>query len=298
MDIKPIIKWVGGKTQIIDKIMDNFPSEINNYYEFFLGGGSVLIALLTMQANNKIKINGTINAYDINKILIGMFINIKERPLELYKYIKKIKYYYNNKNINNGGSRTPKHIDEISSKESFYYWARYKFNKITDKTSIEKSALLIFLNKTCFRGVYREGPNGFNVPFGNNKNPEIINKKHLMKLSELFRNVNFYHMGFEESFNQRLNINELDFIYLDPPYAPINSTSFVNYTSDGFNLDKHKLLFRLTKELNCKFMMSNAETDLVKEEFKDYNIITILCKRTINSKNPESTINEVLILNT
>ncbi len=296
MDIKPIIKWVGGKTQIIDKIMEKFPTEINNYHELFLGGGSVLIALLLQ--SNKIKINGTINAYDINKTLIYMYINIRDRPLELYSYIKKLKYHFNKFMIDNGGTRKPKHINEITSKESFYYWSRYKFNKLRDKTSIKGSALFIFLNKTCFRGLCREGPNGFNVPFGNNKNPEIINKQHLIKLSELIKNVNFYHMDFEESFTK---IVTNDFIYLDPPYAPINSSSFVNYTSDGFDLDKHKKLFELTKNIvknNVKFLMSNADTEFIKSEFNNYKIITILCKRNINSKNPESKVNEVLITST
>ncbi len=307
MEIKPIIKWVGGKTQIIDKIMEKFPREINNYHELFLGGGSVLIALLESNESNIINISGSINAYDINKTLIHMYINIRDRPLELYQYIKKLKYHYNKVSITNGGSRKPLHTNEITSKESFYYWARYKFNKLKDKTTFKGSALFIFLNKTCFRGVYREGPKGFNVPFGNNKNPEIINKKHIIKLSELIKNVNFYHMDFEQSFNniqRTININNqrLDFIYLDPPYAPINSTSFVGYVADGFNLDKHKKLFELTRNIanivnkNCKFIMSNADTEFVRNEFKDYKIITILCKRAINSKNPESKVNEVLII--
>ncbi len=290
--MKPIIKWVGGKTQIIDKIMEHFPIEINNYHELFLGGGSVLLALLSFQADNKIKINGSINAYDINPIIINMFINIRDNPLQVYKYIKKLIYHFN-KITNNNGNRKIKHTNQINSKESFYYWLRYKFNKLkTTESSIRVSAIFIFLNKTCFRGVYREGPNGFNVPYGNYNNPEIINKTHLMEISQLIKNVNFYNMGFEESFK---NISAQDFVYLDPPYAPINSKSFVNYVADGFNIDKHKKLFELTKK-GYKFIMSNADVDLVKDSFKDYNIITILCKRSINSKNPESKVNEVLIL--
>jgi DNA adenine methylase len=294
--MKPIIKWVGGKTQIIDKIMEHFPTNINNYHELFLGGGSVLLSLLSLQADNKIIINGSINAYDINPIIINMFINIRDNPLEIYKYIKKLIFHFNKISINNG-NRKIKHTNQITSKESFYYWLRYKFNKLKIKeSSIRVSAIFIFLNKTCFRGVYREGPNGFNVPYGNYNNPEIINKNHLIELSKLIQNVNFYHMGFEESFK---NISVQDFVYLDPPYAPINSTSFVGYVADGFNIDKHKKLFELTKSIinkNCKFIMSNSDVDLVKDSFKDYQIITILCKRSINSKNPESKVNEVLIL--
>jgi DNA adenine methylase len=293
MIYKPIIKWVGGKTQIIDKIMENFPTEINNYHELFLGGGSVLIALLSMK--DKIKINGSINAYDINETLINMYINIRDRPLEIYKYLKKLIYHFNNI-IEEKGPRNIKHIKDIKSKESFYYWTRYKFNKLKDKKTIKSSALFIFLNKTCFRGLYREGPNGFNVPYGHYNNRtlfQFINKKHLMDISKLIQNVNFYHMSFEVAFN-KISFN--DFLYLDPPYAPINNTSFVGYVEGGFDLDKHKLLFGLIKK-GHKFMMSNADVELVRENFNSYNIMTILCKRSINSKNPESKVNEVLIKN-
>jgi DNA adenine methylase len=303
MFCKPIIKWVGGKTQIIDKIIDNFPTNINNYHELFLGGGSVLLALLSMQKNGKIKISSSINAYDINPILINMFINIRDNPQEIYKYIKKLLYHFNKiiiNNVNNVNERKIKHTDKITSKENFYYWLRYKFNKLKKKElSIRLSAIFIFLNKTCFRGVYREGPNGFNVPYGNYNTPEVINKLHLMEISKLIQNVNFYNMGFEQSF-YKIHLNDLnDFIYLDPPYAPINNTSFVDYVADGFNIDKHKKLFELikNKSKNNKIMMSNSDVKLVKETFKDYKIITILCKRSINSKNPESKVNEVLIFN-
>ena len=301
MFCKPIIKWVGGKTQIIDKIIYNFPTNINNYHELFLGGGSVLLALLSMQKNGKIKISSSINAYDINPILINMFINIRDNPQEIYKYIKKLLYHFNKitiNNVNNINERKIKHTDKITSKENFYYWIRYKFNKLKKKElSIRLSAIFIFLNKTCFRGVYREGPNGFNVPYGNYNTPEVINKQHLMEISTLIQNVNFYNMGFEQSF-AKIHSNHLnDFIYLDPPYAPINNTSFVGYVADGFNIDKHSKLFELIKNKNCKFIMSNADVELVKDTFKDYKIITILCKRSINSKNPESKVNEVLIKN-
>ncbi len=294
---KPIIKWVGGKTQIIDKIMENFPNEINNYYELFLGGGSVLIALL--QSN--IKVHGSINAYDINETLINMYINIRDRPNDIINYINKLIKHFNNIKEEKGDRKIKHKIDALKSKESFYYWIRYKYNKLSQikKNMPRGSALFIFLNKTCFRGVYREGPNGFNVPYGHYSNPEIINKEHIMTISKLIKNVNFIHSSFEKSFNNiTININELDFMYLDPPYAPINDKSFVDYVADGFTLNQHKLLFNLIKNKNCKFIMSNADVDLVREEFKDnYNIITILCKRSINSKNPESKVNELLIKN-
>ncbi len=292
---KPILKWVGGKTQIIDKVINEFPKIINNYHELFIGGGSVLLALLQ---NNNIIVKGTINAYDYNETLIGMYKNIQTKSKELYNEIKKLIDIYNNLkkvdtkvNIN----RKPKNIDEAkTSSESFYYWTRNEFNNMTQNTknSIVGSAYFIFLNKTCFRGLYREGPNGFNVPYGHYNKPEIINEEHLYRISTLIKNVNFFHSSFEKSFEK---IKKNDFIYLDPPYAPENDKSFVGYTSGGFSLEQHNLLFTLSKKY--KFLMSNADVELVKNNYLDnkYTIITILCKRSINSKNPESKTNEILI---
>jgi len=292
---KPILKWVGGKTQIIDKVINEFPKIINNYHELFIGGGSVLLALLQ---NNNIIVKGTINAYDYNETLINLYKNIQTKPKELYNETKKLIDIYNNLkkvdtkvNIN----RKPKNIDEAkTSSESFYYWIRNEFNNMNQNTknSIVGSAYFIFLNKTCFRGLYREGPNGFNVPYGHYNKPEIINEEHLYRISTLIKNVNFYHSSFEKSFEK---IKKNDFIYLDPPYAPENDKSFVGYTSGGFSLEQHNLLFTLSKKYN--FLMSNADVDLVKNNYLDntYTIITILCKRSINSKNPESKTNEILI---
>lgn len=292
--IKPIIKWVGGKTQIIDTIIENFPKKIINYHELFLGGGSVLLALLQNIEENNIKVNGSINAYDINITLINMYKNIQKNPKEILSEIKQLINIYNNLN-GNIINRKPIDLSEAkTSQESYFYWIRSQFNKLSEeqKTSSLGSAYFIFLNKTCFRGVYREGPNGFNVPFGHYTNPEIINEEHLLKISKIIKNVNFYCLGFEKSFEK---INEIDFIYLDPPYAPENDKSFVGYTSLGFNLEQHNLLFLTCKKYN--FLMSNADVNLVKNNFQDkkYTIKIISCKRSINSKKPNSKTNEVLI---
>ena len=299
---KPILKWVGGKTQIIDKVINEFPKIINNYHELFIGGGSVLLALLQNVSNTlhpkepvcNIIIKGTINAYDYNETLINLYKNIQTKPKELYTETKKIIDTYCSLN-GNEINRKPKNINEAkTSSESFYYWTRNEFNNMKQdiKNSIIGSAYFIYLNKTCFRGLYREGPNGFNVPYGHYNKPEIINEEHLYRISTLIKNVNFFHSSFEKSFEK---IKKNDFIYLDPPYAPENNKSFVGYTSGGFSLEQHNLLFTLSKKYN--FLMSNADVELVKNNYLDdkYTIITILCKRSINSKNPESKTNEILI---
>tara|TARA_Y100000389_G_scaffold62254_1_gene58320 strand:- start:4847 stop:5746 length:900 start_codon:yes stop_codon:yes gene_type:complete len=292
---KPFLKWVGGKTQIINDIISKIPTEMNNYHELFLGGGSVLLSVLSLQKQNKILIKNKIYAYDINNDLINVYKNIQNNKEELYKIIN---LYINEYNSITGSiiNRKPISIEESkTSKESYYYWIRNKYNKI-DKNTIECSALFMFINKTCFRGMYREGPNGYNVPYGHYKEtPTIISKTDLDYISDLIKDVEFKHNSFTDSIK---NVNEGDFVYLDPPYAPENSKSFVGYNADGFNLETHKLLFNEIKKLkNIKFVMSNAKVDIVTNSFKDYNCHEIVVRRAINSKNPGSTTKEVIIYN-
>lgn len=285
--MKPFLKWVGGKTQIIDKIIEKFPKKIQNYHEIFLGGGSVLFALLI----SKIKIEGHIYAYDINEILIYVYKNIQENKSDLIRIIEEIKKEFNaieGQEIN----RKPNTIEEAkTSKESYYYWMRKKFNSIKNPKEIEKSAIFIFLNKTCFRGVYREGPRGFNVPYGHYKNPQIITKDEIEKISQLIKDVHFIHMDFRQSL---LKVKKEDFVYLDPPYAPENNKSFVNYTANGFKLEDHKCLFKMIKDLE-KFLLSNSKVKLVEEEFKEYKLEEVIARRAINSKSPGSKTKELII---
>jgi len=306
---KPFLKWIGGKTQIIGDIMKKIPTEINNYHELFLGGGSVLFAILSLQKQNKITINGKIYAYDINEQLINVYKHVQNNKDALFHYIS----YYIHEYDNIKGTvinRKPLTIEEAkTSKESYYYWIREKFNKYKKNkfcenldNSIEYSALFMFLNKTCFRGMYREGPNGYNVPYGHyKKTPTIITKDDLDNISELIKDVEFICADFNTSMkNTKFKID--DFIYFDPPYAPIKSTSFVKYNIDGFDLETHKKLFNAILKLNkkkIKFLMSNAKVELVLEYFdqQKFNYEEIIARRAINSKNPESTVIEVLINN-
>jgi DNA adenine methylase len=294
---KPFLKWVGGKTQMLNKLLSKVPKEMNNYHELFLGGGSVLLAVLSLQKQNIIKIKEKIYAYDINSILINVFKNIQSKKDELYKHVD---FYINEYDKINGDviNRKPKDISEAkTSKESYYYWLRNKFNTI-DKSTVECSALFMVINKLCFRGMYREGPNGFNVPFGNYKTtPTVISKEDLNTISDLIKDVEFKQSSFTDSIK---NPKEGDFVYLDPPYAPENEKSFVGYVNDGFNLDMHKCLFDEIKNLskiNVRFVMSNAKVDLVTESLKDFNSEDITARRAINSKNPGSTTTEIFIYN-
>lgn len=298
--LKPPIKWLGGKTQIINEIITRFPQTMNNYHEIFLGGGSVLLALLYKSAQKDIIIKKSIYAYDGNVKLIEMWQNIKEFPEKLYLETQKHVERYNSCGSEPINRKVETLSDALGAKETYYYYVRRKYNKfLYDDTydSIKMSAMFIFLNKTCFRGMHRVGPNGFNVPYGNYKSPEIINKNHINELSIAISNVNFIHLDYKKS----LKLPKYkDFVYLDPPYVPISKTSFVGYSLDGFTKKHHDKLFALCIDLfnnSIKFLMSNADSIIIEEYFdsEDFTIEKIQCKRSINSKKPQSSIYELLV---
>jgi DNA adenine methylase len=302
---KPVIKWVGGKTQIIDQILNNMPRDMNNYREIFLGGGSVLLALLHSVRMGEISVRGNIYAYDLNEPLIYLYKNIQARCDEVYQEIQRFINEFSdcrNETLN----RTPANFEEATgSKENYYYWIRTCYNSLTpcEKKTPIGSAMFVFLNKTCFRGVFRVGPNGFNVPYGNYTNPEIINREHLEDIRDLIQPVIFECCDFSTSLEK---CESGDYLYLDPPYAPETETSFVGYTLNGFSKEKHKLLFETIHKLTysstipeIKMTMSNSDVPFVRDEFtkEKYNIMSVMCKRSINSKNPEAKTREVIINN-
>jgi DNA adenine methylase len=298
---KPFLKWVGGKTQIINDVMNLFPSTMNNYHEPFLGGGSVLLALLSHRSAGSIKVTGKIFASDINSNLIGLYKNVQSHPEALITEVQKLSYQFIHAKGNIVNRQANSLNEALSSPESYYFWIRKQFNSLSkeERCSVTASAMLLFMNKTCFRGIYREGPHGINVPFGNYKNPSILDEEHILKVSRLIQDVEFTNQSFEDAL---VNIRENDFVYLDPPYAPENETSFVSYTSDGFSLDSHMLLFKLCNEMEMKkvnMLMSNSNVTLVKEAFplEKYSVKTIMCRRAINSKKPDAKTKEVLIIN-
>jgi len=296
---KPFLKWVGGKTQHIQQIINSFPDNMENYHEIFLGGGSVLLAVLSLQKAGLITINGSIYAYDLNKQLIQVYRHIQSNKDDLIKRVQHYRNEYDKCPTVEKGTANRKPVNDTeakTSRESYYYWMRKKFNLLKD-LSIENSALFIMLNKTNFRGVYREGPNGYNVPFGHyKKTPAIISKSEIDKFSTLIKDVVFIDADFNESIN---NATQGDFVYLDPPYAPQNRKSFVGYTENGFDINLHKKLFKLTKALttnNIKFAMSNANVELVKKSFEGYVFKEISARRAIHSKNPAAKTTDVLIV--
>lgn len=298
--MKPFLKWVGGKTQILEEVIADFPAEIVNYYEPFLGGGSVLLGLLAAVQEGRINVKGKIYTSDLNVNLISLYKNIQSKSEEVISEVKRLHAEFRKIKGETVNRKASTMEEALSSPESYYFWIRSCFNQMkgAEKETVTASARFLFLNKTCFRGLYREGPNGFNVPFGNYKNPSIIEEEHIRAVSALIQGVVFNVGSFTETLK---GVKEGDFVYLDPPYAPENDKSFVSYTADGFSLENHKELFLQCKTIGNvggSFLMSNADVKLVKDAFPEeegYITKIVVCRRAINSKNPEAKTNEVLI---
>ena len=237
----------------------------------------LLELLYSRRREGGIVIHGKILASDLNRALICAYQHIQQRPGEVIEELRRI--------MSSGDG------------EKFFYEMRERFNQLEDG-GLDKTALFIYLNKTCFRGMYRVGPHGFNVPYGHYTAPKIFDEEHILSLSELIRDVEFYCCSFEEAMDRG---TEGDFMYLDPPYAPETVKSFVSYTAKGFSLESHKKLFRLCKELrekNIGALMSNSDVDLLREAFpsEEYRVQKIMCRRAINSKDPSAKAKELLIL--
>jgi DNA adenine methylase len=248
---KPFLKWVGGKKRLMTKLEEYFPKKnYNRYYEPFLGGGSVFF-------NFKSGASGTATISDLNGTLIDTYISIRDDLDELYKHLK---------------------VLEEKNTENDYYIFRDEFNKLkkenTNKTYV--SALMIYLNKAGFGGVYRENQKGeYNVPYGKYKKINITDKKNLLKIQESLKNVNLSCSNYSDILKK---VKKGDFIYLDPPYAKENKTSFTKYQKGDFDEKEQEKLAFLLKELNkigVKFLLSNSNTKIINELYKDFTIVEV-----------------------
>lgn len=297
--LKPLLKWVGGKAKQLDKIMYRLPTRANNYHEPFVGGGSVLFAIISAIETGDIDIKGKVYASDLNEDLIQFYKCIQTCPNELAAVLEGIRSEYGSCQTFNGNKKPADKVEGLTSKESYYYWIRSVYNMM-DKTDVENqvlaSAMFLFLNKTCFRGLHRVGPNGFNVPFGNYKTlPAFPNLDELLVYSSALSNVEFVCQSYEKAL---LLVKKGDMVYLDPPYAPVDVTSFVQYNKEGFSEEEHMKLFDMVKSLkkkNISCVMSNADVAMVRDAFVGWDMETIVARRAINSKSPDATQSELIL---
>lgn len=293
--IKPFVKWAGGKGSLLNQINKYYPvelkdGEINCYIEPFVGGGAVLINILQ---NYSIK---EAYALDINLDLINSYNVIKNNVNELIENLK-IK---ENEFLS---------LDK-EDRKVYYYKVRKEYNSYKlekDEMSIKKAVQFIFLNRTCFNGLYRVNKLGdFNVPMGNYKNPTICDEENLRALSRLIKNVKFEYGDYKTS---KKYIQENTFVYFDPPYRPLNITSgFTSYTKEDFNDDNQRELSRYYRQLHnnaVKVMLSNSnpkntnkDDNFFEDIYDGFNINKVYAKRMINSNSSgRGEISELLITN-
>lgn len=279
---KPFLKWLGGKSEICEDITNHFPTRCSSFHDVFLGSGSVLIHVLHLVRDRSLRCDGPICAYDANTALISTFKNIQIACDDLVRDCMLLQENYNNS----------------SNKSDMYYHLRGTYNSLLDKTATYASALFIFLNKTCFRGIYRESrKSGFNVPFGNYMKVKLLDPGHAEHLSVIFREVRFYTQSYEVTLR---SLDKDALVYLDPPYMPLKPDSFVKYTNDGFSWKDHHNLFHIVARLHHSgvfFVMSNSSVEDVMVVFENFVIERIVCKRKITPKKPNANCVELLITN-
>lgn len=284
---KPFLKWAGGKTQLLAEIERRLPAElqdgqIDTYVEPFVGGGAVFFYIA-----QKCECIEHFYLFDINEDLVNCYNAIKDDVDLLMEQLEILEQKFLKKNE--------------SAQKEFYYRVRKEFNR--DRSS----AKLIFLNKTCYNGLYRVNRKGeFNVPFGHYKKPRICDAKNLLNVSELLQKANVICGDFEESAS---NIDENSFVYFDPPYRPISRTaSFTSYAKEEFDEKEQIRLARYCGRIDsegAKFLLSNSDPKnedpnehFFEDEYKGFRIETVKASRVINCKaSRRGLINELLIIN-
>ena len=275
----PVLKWVGGKRQLLPEIKKYMPKMTKStvYYEPFVGGGAVLFDMQPERA--------VIN--DVNHELITVYKVIKDNVEELINELKDEKY--------------------SNTAESFYSIRELDRNaeKYNELTEVEKAARVLYLNKTCFNGLYRVNSIGeFNSPFGRYVNPNIVNEVGLRAVNKYFNEaaITFLNGDFENTVE---GIKKGAVVYFDPPYAPISKTSnFTGYNESGFGKEEQIRLKKLCDRLTDKgihILLSNSDCEFIRELYSDterYEIITVKAKRNINSNgNSRGEVSEVLVKN-
>ena len=293
--VKPFVKWAGGKGSLIPQLTNFYPYQlkdgiITKYVEPFVGGGAVLIDIL-----QKYEVKEAY-AFDINIDLINCYNVIKSDVNELIAKLKQMESEFLN-------------LDS-DDREKYFYDVRKEYNsyKISEvELNTKRAAEFIFLNRTCFNGLYRVNRKGeFNVPFGKYKNPRICDSNNLTKLSQLLQNVVFKYGDYKKSSEC---VDNTTFVYFDPPYRPLSvSSGFTSYTKEDFNDENQKELASYYRELDskdAKLMLSNSnpkntnkDDDFFEKIYTGFNINEVLAKRMINADcTGRGAISELLITN-
>jgi DNA adenine methylase len=269
IDCKPFIKWAGGKSQLLSELVKRIPADYASYFEPFLGGGALFFYLQPKKAI----------LTDINQDLMNCYQVIQNNVEPLIQDLRKHRY-----------------------EEEYYYLTRRidRLPEYSSWTSIERASRFIFLNKTCYNGLYRVNSKGqYNVPFGRYTNPKIVDAENLRACSQVLQDATLISDSFLGIEGQ---ITADDFVYFDPPYIPLNTTSnFTSYSKGGFDTSMQIALRDLCERLNSRgvrFMVSNSSAPLVRELYQNFKIDFVNASRAINSSGAKrGKIKEVIITN-
>ncbi|MCK4578679.1 MAG: Dam family site-specific DNA-(adenine-N6)-methyltransferase [Candidatus Marinimicrobia bacterium] len=268
LTIKPILRWAGGKSKIVQYLIDFLPDDIaeRRYVEPFLGAASLF---LTVQPENSI-------ISDLNAHLMNCYKCVAEKPKLVYMYVRQ------------HAART---------NESYYYKVREVYNN--SHFSAAQAARFIYLNKTCFNGIFRVNLKGvFNVPYGHKEPPALPTESHLIELSKLLARAQMMTGSYTEILSEA---KQGDFFYLDPPYPPLNGTSFFqHYTPDRFSsADQQKLANKISEidRAGSRFLLSNADIPLIRSLYRQYNIRNMNVRRWVSSKSIKHNVSELIITN-
>ncbi|WP_195405223.1 DNA adenine methylase [Streptococcus constellatus] len=275
--MQPFVKWAGGKRQLLSDIKKYLPLNFNNYYEPFIGGGAVLFEL--MSENSIIS--------DNNRVLIDTYIAIRDHLNKLIPLLIVLQDEHNS-------------FDDKEKSKGYYYAKRERFNELIldEEFSLERCALFMYLNKSCFNGLYRVNANGlFNVPSNQKKKINIFDQENLEQISNFLQSVQIFHQDFETTVQ---NANEGDLVFFDSPYAPLNPTSFDSYTKEGFSTEEHIRLSNVFKRLSDKgvyCILTNHNTEFIRNLYSDFNIFEVDVKRLINRNAQNRTGKELIVTN-
>lgn len=269
--VQPFLKWVGGKRQLLDEIRKYIPSKTGTYFEPFLGGGAVLFDLQPKKAVvNDINAE-LVNTYEVIRNYIEEILN------DLAKHKNEKAYFY-----------ATRELDRTSE---------YK-----DLTPVQRASRLIYLNKTCYNGLFRVNSQGqFNVPFGEYKNPNIVNEVVLKSVHNYLssNDLQILNTDFVKAVS---TAKKGDFVYFDPPYVPISDTaSFTGYSLNGFGKEEQIRLKETVNDLTqrgCNVLLSNSSTEFTRELYSDYRVVIVEANRAINSNaSRRGKVDEVLVMN-
>ena len=267
---RPLLKWVGGKGQLVPHLLEHSPDNFGRYHEPFMGGAALFFAL---KREGKLGRKKSFLS-DANAELVVTFNAVRESPHDVIEVLGCHRY------------------------EKDYY---YKVRKLdpSKMAPAELAARMIFLNKTGFNGLYRVNRSGgFNVPFGRYSNPQICDKDNILAVSSAFRNARIVHSPFEKVAESAVSG---DFVYFDPPYVPVSDTAnFVSYAKDGFGVDDQKRLVQVFRDLANRgvfVMLSNSDTAWVREQYREFRQIEVKANRMVNSnRDRRGPVGELIVL--